>query len=98
MTTFDGGKPPETIEEAAQHLFFILGGREKDAVAATPKDDLHLLNFGFGADIRNAFGLWRGNLALLTDASENGAPMHPDDVSALILNRLWELVTNDHPK
>jgi hypothetical protein len=47
-----------------------------------PKDKLVMLNFNPGIQIRNAFGLNGGNTTLL-------GPQHADDVSMMIIEKLW---------
>ena len=48
---------PKTIDEAVNRLLTILTDDEKEQVKALPEDDLVLLHFSLGRDIRNAFGL-----------------------------------------
>jgi hypothetical protein len=61
---------------------------EKDVVRKTPARDLDTLHFGLGASIRNEFGLWSGNRALLAAC---GSPdMHPDAASDVIVQAVWE--------
>lgn len=42
--------------------------------------------------IRNAFGLWGGNVALMqSGAQARGYPfIHPDDASVVIIEAVWE--------
>ena len=59
------------------------------AIFGKNKEDLIHYYFGLGMYIRNAFGLWRGNKALLDDCSK-GEQVHPDTVSMIIIEALWE--------
>lgn len=61
-------------------------------VRSMPKDDLIEFHFGWGMGIRNAFGLWGGNEALLQSCAEaRGYPfIHPDDASMVIIEAVWE--------
>jgi hypothetical protein len=89
MMAINASNPPETIEDAVRLLMFILDDQEKKVVAETAEDDLYLLGLGLGKSIRNAFGLWDRNQKLLADASSDGTPLPPDDVSCLIIRKLW---------
>ena len=59
------------------------------------KEDLTALHMGLGMWIRNRFGLWLGNYELIESAAkalgaEGPLRVHPDDISHLIIVRLWE--------
>ena len=76
---------PETVEEAANKLLAILTNAERQQVKTMTKDELALLYFSFGRDIRNAFGLNTSNTELL-------ANRHEDDVSMDIIETLWKRI------
>lgn len=91
---------PKTIDGAVSLLSTKLGQEAKDEIAALPEGELGTLHFGLGADIRNRFGLWAGNKALLldcqkakfegrTDMPPNVDEIQPDDASAMIIRALW---------
>jgi hypothetical protein len=77
---------PATVDEAVTRLLAGLSADDKARVRATPAEDLILFHHGWGTGIRNAFGLWRGNRALL-EACGGG---HPDDASMVIIRSVWE--------
>lgn len=80
---------PATCDDAVARLSDDLPQSEKVNLAAMSKDDLILLHHGFGTGIRNEFGLWGGNFALIESCT--GSPSaHPDDVSVIIIERFWE--------
>jgi hypothetical protein len=58
----------------------------KEVVRSTKEDDLVLLHFSWGIGIRNGFGLWSGNSALL----ESTGSWHPDDASSVIIEAVWK--------
>ena len=70
---------------------------DKDKLRSMPENNLIRLHFGLGGAIRNRFGLWQGNEALLADcaaASGRGGDyswlfMHPDEASSVILKAAW---------
>ncbi len=77
---------PKTGEEAAHSILEKMSADDKDRVRKTRREDLILYHLGWGADIRNAFGLWKGNTALL----ESSGFFHPDDCSMSIIECVWE--------
>ncbi len=54
---------PKTIDKAVDRLLVILTDAEKEQIKALTEDDLVLLHYSFGENIRNAFGLNSGNTA-----------------------------------
>lgn len=77
---------PRTVEEAADRLIGVLSAADLKKVRETKRQDLILYHFGWGTGIRNEFGLWQGNSALL----ESSGSFHPDDCSMMIIERVWE--------
>jgi len=73
---------PKTIDDAVERLLVILTDDEKELIKALPKDDLILLHFSLGEDIRNSFGLNDGNIELLGHSAA-------DDVAMKIVEELW---------
>lgn len=92
--------PPRTLQEAVDRLTIWLSFEDKAQITARAKDDLFDLHFGIGNRIREDFGLWGSNPALLLDcqrASLGGAPNIPDapsisadEASMVILCALWD--------
>jgi len=93
---------PRTVAEAVARFVQVLSQAEKDAIAATPEDDLSELHFStLGATIRGGFGLWEGNDALLADcqrarlaggvdAESLSLPaINTDDAAMVIVRALW---------
>jgi hypothetical protein len=77
---------PTTVEEAADRILEGLSADDRTRVRDTRREDLIRYHHGWGNGIRNAFGLWAGNEALL----ESSGCRHPDDCSAKIIQRVWE--------
>lgn len=80
---------PTTCDSAVARLTTQLPQSEKENLAAMKRNDLILLHHGFGTGIRNEFGLWGGNLALIQSCSGK-RNAHPDDVSMIIIEQLWD--------
>lgn len=81
----DNGHLPQTIEQAVGVLLEQLPADEKCKIAAASQDNLFILHFGLGTQIRNDFGLWGGNTTLL----ESTGKIHPDDAAMAIIEALW---------
>tara|TARA_R110002033_G_scaffold81286_1_gene132089 strand:- start:99 stop:392 length:294 start_codon:yes stop_codon:yes gene_type:complete len=80
---------PVTCDSAVAKLAAQLPQSDKEELAAMKRGDLILLHHGFGTGIRNEFGLWGGNFALIKSCSGR-RNAHPDDVSMIIIERLWD--------
>jgi len=78
-----------TIDEAVQILFAESSEEELKLLTSTPEEDLILYHHSYGNYIRNSFGLWSGNTALLISVC--GEQCHPDDASMKIIETLWQM-------
>lgn len=76
---------PRTVAEAVSLLVRLLDQAQLEEIAATPEDDLIEHHFGFGAVIREEFGLHGANPALLASCAKPNA----DDASMVIIKALW---------
>lgn len=78
---------PRSVAEAVERLARELSQAEKDAIAEMAEGDLSELHFGLGMWVRNEFGLWQDNRALLLDCQRikfNDSPSLPQEfLSAL---------------
>ena len=88
---------PQTVDEAVDLLVGALSEQDKQRIREMPKDDLIQFHFGWGMGIRNAFGLWGGNAALMRSCAEwrygagpDATFMHPDDASCVIIEAVWK--------
>lgn len=77
---------PRTVEQAVDMILERLPREDRERVKGTPREDLIMFHHGWGTGIRNEFGLWRGNDALLADCGGG----HPDDCSMVIIEAAWE--------
>jgi hypothetical protein len=77
---------PETIADAIRVLDAVLPDSAKDEIRAIALEDLHVLHQGLGTFIRNEFGLWAGNDALITTTLE----IDPDLASMTIIREFWD--------
>lgn len=88
-------QPPETIAEAVDRLMMILNDEQKIALTVMRESELINLHFSLGMAIRNAFGLHEPGSKLLASCNNASHPgilynaSHPDDVSGMIINKLW---------
>lgn len=95
-------KWPQTVAEAVDRLLNKeLTEENIEKIRRMKKDFLFELHFGLGMWIRNNFGFFQGNKELLVDCGKRqyghlnmkieGFPeAHPDDVSGIIIEALWE--------
>ena len=60
-------KIPSKVKEVINKLDGLLTNQYKEGVRVCEDDELHSLHFTLGQMIRNEFGLWKGNNALLKD-------------------------------
>jgi len=87
-------KWPKTVDEAVDRLLIELKPADQLEIRSKAKDDLILYHISLGLYIRNSFGLWRGNRALLRSAGEN----QPDNASGVIIEALWKRLQTTKPK
>ena len=85
---------PVTCDEAAKRAIEKMGPAGEQRLRSLAKDELIVLHDSFGLNIRNGFGLWGGNDALLAScvAESAGATPDPDSVSMVIITRAWEML------
>lgn len=76
---------PKTVDEAVTRILSTMPAEDRKTVRETPKDKLIMFHHGWGTGIRNSFGLWRGNEALMKDCKAD----HPDDASMVIIEAVW---------
>lgn len=74
------------MAQAVELLIGKLSPEDRETVKNTPFDKLVRFHHGWGTGIRNAFGLWGGNAALLADCGCT----HPDDASMVIIEAVWK--------
>ena len=63
----------------------MMSTETKKSLRATPMSDLIKFHGTLGATIRDSFGLWKGNRALLTDCNAK----NPDEASMVIIEEVW---------
>lgn len=81
---------PTTLEAVVADIVSALGEEDKKYLREIERDDLIQFHHGWGTGIRNHFGLWRDNHALIESAC--GRPCHPDTASMIIIEKVWESV------
>jgi len=77
---------PRTVDEAVTRLLAGMSNADKERFRAEKKDDLIKFHHGWGTGIRNRFGLWGGNDALMADCHAD----HPDSASMVIIEAVWQ--------
>jgi len=92
------GATPRNVKEAVDRLIAQMPLKDRITVANMTADELYTLNFTIGSYIRNHFGIWTGNEALLQSCrtiSGEGS-LHPKDASSVIIRALWEQLHKTH--
>jgi hypothetical protein len=84
---------PRTLSETVAILAAELSERDRIVMAGTLADDLVRYHHGLGTYIRNRFGLWGANPALLAACKVS----HPDDASAVVLRALRDHLRKTGP-
>jgi hypothetical protein len=89
---------PSTVEEAVYDLISMLPLTDKVAVARLKEEQLMTLQLSFGTYIRNKYGLWSTNKALLEScrSAAGEEEMYPEDASALIVKEMWKKLRETH--
>jgi hypothetical protein len=85
---------PQTIDEAVDRLHADISLNDEIMLAAMTEGDLTDFHFSLGHHIRNEFGLWSGNDAILESCRilSGDGNLHVDDASMVIVRALWEKV------
>jgi hypothetical protein len=86
---------PVTCDEAAARVIADIGPTGVERLRSLAKDELNQLHFALGLYIRNGYGLWQGNQALLDSCASAGPTREPDSVSGIIITRAWEIVRGE---
>lgn len=85
-------RPQETVAEALERLMSILDDEQQTIIAGMREEDAIELHFGLGLAIRNAFRLHAPDSKL---KSSLGPLIQADDVSSMIINKLWSRLKYD---
>lgn len=85
----DPGEWPTTVDEAVAMLLADISEEDKEFVRSTPEEEIiPRFHHGWGTAIRNEFGLWRGNKALLRSCC--GENKYPTDPTTVAVRGVWE--------
>ena len=83
---------PNTVEEAVDVLLKKMGSDDINTIKEMPKaGEMIEFHHTLGRWVRNNFGLWQDNQALLHACGKQ----HPDDASGVILEALWKKIQED---
>ena len=80
---------PSTKQQAVRGIVAKLSKEDRLLLAQTRRDGLAEFHMGWGMGIRNGLGLWGKNRRLMRDIS-GGEPMHPDNMSGVIMEAVWD--------
>jgi hypothetical protein len=77
---------PKTMDEALNICLLTLTTKEKELISYTPEDKLIWFQFDWAVNMRNEFGMWEGNTALI----ESCGASDPDGASMAIVEAVWK--------
>ncbi len=85
---------PRTVADAAAQILATLTLPQSRQLLEMCREDLSRTHRGLGLGVRNGFGLWQGNAALLDDCERLSGRdfLEVDSASAIIVERAWELL------
>jgi Circularly permutated YpsA SLOG family/Domain of unknown function (DUF6794) len=92
------GDLPRSVEEAIERLKEALPLKDRTIMANLQPDEVDHLKAGLGDYIKQNFGLYTGNTALLESCAQHGhlnQPL-PDEACAVILRALWKDLQSTH--
>ena len=89
---------PKTIKHATERIIAQMSEDEKRTLRGTNQEELAKFNFGMGVYIRNKFGLYDGNDALMKACalSQHGEIYNifygddPDSAAGVIIEAVWK--------
>lgn len=80
------GKPNHTVTELRDQAIKMLAPETINMIMATPEDQLIVLSYSFGVQLRNQLDMWH---TIVTD--HVGNEIHPDDASLALIKEIWML-------
>jgi hypothetical protein len=89
---------PATVDQAVDKLKATLPLKDRTLMANMTSSELIRLRSGLGEYIKQQFGLYSGNTALLESCAEKGSLLRPipDEACLVILRSLWEDLRATH--
>ena len=89
---------PKTVDEAVKSLISEMALKDKTIIANMAETELSLLHTNIGEYIRNEFGLWSGNKALMTSCCffAKKEKVQEDEASSIIIRELWKRLRETH--
>jgi len=79
---------PKTVNQAVRQLYAEMKEDDLTKIQQTKKENLIQFHLSLGMYIRNEFGMWQGNYALVEATSKD----HPDDAAMVIIENLWQVL------
>lgn len=90
--------PPQTVEECVERLKTVLSLKERTCIANMQPDELGQLRKSLGEFVKNKYGLYTGNDALMKSCAQLGQLTQPlaEEACAVILRSLWADLRKTH--
>jgi hypothetical protein len=98
LETSDRRMPPQSVQECVERLKTVLSLKERASIANMQPDELGLLRKSLGEFVKNTYGLYTGNDALMKSCAQVGQLTQPlaEEACAVILRSLWAVLRKTH--
>lgn len=83
--------PFTSINAVISNIIERLSDEDKAIISNINNESEIIKLYGLGVKIRNEYGLWEGNQALLNSCGTT----HPDDATSVILEGVWRALKMD---
>lgn len=94
----DRRMPPRSVRECVERLKTVLSLKERTSIANMQPDELGQLHRSLGEFVKNKYGLYAGNEALIKSCAKVGQLNQPlaEEASAVIIRSLWADLRQTH--
>jgi hypothetical protein len=83
---------PSSLDDAVKICILTMTAQEKSELKNNSEQNLIMSHFGWAVNMRNEFGMWRGNDELIKSCHVE----NPDDASIVIVKEVWRAL-NQQP-
>jgi hypothetical protein len=79
---------PNSLDDAVKICLLTMTAAEKSELKNTSEENLIMAHFGWAVNMRNEFGMWQENTALIKSCCAN----NPDEASMVIVKEVWRVL------
>jgi Domain of unknown function (DUF6794) len=97
--TIPAGDLPRNVDEAVERLISELPLKDRAKIAKMDKSETTVLHMTLGPHIREKYGLWTGNQALMESCRvlSGQDKCHINTASSMIIDAMWAQLRRTHP-